>query len=145
MIGRRGALYNFGFAILGGAWTLISCSPLRRQRTNGDGQARAPATASGDELGDQVLKDLTRLGSRVYSEEGIAVFLACENLVRGGDGAPVVLPAPEPLNTALAATFRRYAEVLPRVRPNVTEGDVAKLVELLAERDFAAGGKGFTP
>lgn len=143
MIGRRGALYGIGVAMLGSAWQRVSWAPLRRQRGD-QGQVGAPRTAA-DELGEQVLRDLTRLGSRVYSEEGIAVFLACENLVRRGDGSASALPAPEPLNIALAATFRRYAEVLPRVRADVTEGDVAKLVELLADRDFAAGGKGLTP
>lgn len=144
MIGRRRALYGIGVSILGGAWTLISCAPLRRPRSGDGGQGGAPKAASDEELGDQVLRDLTRLGSRVYSEEGIAVFLACENLARRPDGSAGALPAPTALNHSLATTFRKYAEVLPRVRPDVVEGDVAKLVELLADRDFTGGGKGVT-
>jgi len=143
VIGRRHALSGI-VTMLVNAWAVVSCAPRSRPRSGDVGQVPPATTASDNHLGDEVLKDLTRLGSRVYSEEGIAVFLACENLARRPDGTANALPAPTALNTSLAATFRKYAEVLPRVRPEVVEGDVAKLVELLADRDFTAGGTGVT-
>ena len=143
MIGRRHALSGI-VSIFASAWAVVSCAPRGRPPSGAVQQAPRATAASDKDLGDEVLRDLTRLGSRVYSEEGIAVFLACENLARRPDGAANALPPPTALNSSLAATFRKYAEVLPRVRPEVVEGDVAKLVELLADRDFTAGGKGVT-
>lgn len=115
---RRRALLS----ILGGVSALVSCTspPKANQKT--------------DRLEEQLLRDLKRLGARMYSDEGIPVFLVCENLA-SSPGSRSGRPA-HASNAALAATFRRYAEVLLRVRPEVKEEDVPKLIEVLAERDF---------
>ena len=87
---------------------------------------------------DQLLQGLSRIAARDYSEEGVAVFLACENLTGTRDGNPVQAFVPLTLNAQLAGDFNRYARMLPNLRPEVSEADIAALVELLAYRDLAA-------
>jgi hypothetical protein len=83
---------------------------------------------------------LSRIQSRAYSEEGIPVFLAGEDLAAESPGAPAGF-APDALNRRLAAAYRDHAELLPGLERDGTEHDAALLVELLAEQDFLAGGQ----
>ena len=88
---------------------------------------------------DRLREDLARLAPRVYSEEGIPVFLACVNLVPAKlshDSAKSTLP---PLGAALASNLHRNAEAFQRIRPNARAKDVAPLIEVLADRDFSNG------
>jgi hypothetical protein len=125
MMERRSALTRLALGMLGSMWAFVSCGPLRRSHQTTTGK---PFAASAEEL----RRDLERLGQRTYSEQGIPMFLVCENLapdeptgnVDGRDG------------TRLAENLRRTAETFRSIRPNATEGDVPKLLELLAERDF---------
>lgn len=66
------------------------------------------------------------------------MFLVCENLVpdETAENVPALMLAP--LNDQLAAAFRGSADAWQRVQPDAPIGDVAKIVELLAHRDFAA-------
>lgn len=134
MIDRRCALCRISIGLLGGAWALAACS------TSG----RRPDPFLESLRGSQLLAELARLDARVYPEEGIPMLLACDNLEpeRGSSAQAAVEPA---ATAGLAASFRHLARTLPEVRSNLTEWDVAKLVELLAERDFAAGGTGGRP
>jgi hypothetical protein len=113
-IARRRALLS----IVGGVSALASCSSTHTS----DGK---------DDTGEALLNDLHRLSGRAYSEEGIPVFLLCENLA-ATEGFPVA----EAGFVALAAKLAHYAELLPRVRRNLSEDDVPKLMELLADQDF---------
>ncbi len=123
---RRAALLS----ILGGLSTLVACTSLRdTQHTS-------------DPFRDQLDQDLRLLGARTYSDEGIPTFLVCENLAPSGNEG---LDFPPDANGPLAATFRRYAEALPHIRANVSEKDVAKLIEVLAHRDFGAPRPGTHP
>ena len=88
-----------------------------------------------------VTKELDRLSKRVYSEEGIPMFLVCENVAGKGGGATNNAPADKDLNRIVAPAFRRYAAEWERMHPNASSADVAKIVEFLADRDFAQGGK----
>lgn len=88
---------------------------------------------------DVLLAELDRLEARAYSEEGIPVFLACEDLAGKATGAPAGFK-PGPMNAELAEAYRSYAALLPGLDRERTEYDAAELVELLAERDFNAGG-----
>ena len=90
---------------------------------------------------DRLRIDLDRLAERVYSEEGIAMFLACEDLTSDQtEGDPVfTLKA---INKNLASAIQRDASALQRIRPDAPLTDAAKIVEMLADRDFAAGGTG---
>lgn len=72
------------------------------------------------------------------------MFLACENLEDRG-AVPPANAAARPSNDALAADFRQMADILPRLRPGVTDADVAKIIELLADRDLAAGATEVRP
>lgn len=119
---RRGALIT----LAGGIASLVSCT-----------SPPEPNVDAG-KLDEQLDNDLTRLGARTYSDEGIPVFLVCEDLA---PGTTVRHSQRKPLNPALADAFRKYAEILPRIRPHATEDDVPKLVEVLAERDFGTLSK----
>ncbi|MDP9087716.1 MAG: hypothetical protein M3O26_03110 [Pseudomonadota bacterium] len=46
-----------------------------------------------------------------------------------------------PYNAALVADLRKYAEAWQRIHPNAPDSDVAKVIEVLADRDFSDGGK----
>jgi hypothetical protein len=121
-----------------GSWFALVGQLLTFRNANTEELAADEARAG--ELGERLARELARLDMRDYSQEGIPMFLACENLSieDRNPGAVTRLPS----NAALARSFRRYADELPNVRANVTEHDVAKLVELLADQDFAAGGNG---
>ncbi len=120
---RRGALITIGLTAFG--WSVAR--PLS-----------GAATASGNALDDRLSKDIARLSPRVYSEDGIPVFLACENLVpTPHQPAEVALT---PMNAALASAIHRNAEAWQRIRPHAEGKEVAQLIEVLAYRDFANGG-----
>ena len=145
MIRRRGILFMIGAWILGGVWVIVSGLPLGRfpfWLRRASAEDVAAGTAQAKQLGEKLITELARLETRDYSREGIPMLLACENLVPDGT-SEVAAAAPLASNLELAATFRQYAASLPEVRNDLTEGDVAKLVELLAMQDFAASGKEF--
>ncbi len=144
MTNRRKILYGIGGAILA-AWALVSWVPSRR-RLIVDGQRDATGgTAEDTEDADRLLQDLSELAARDYSEEGVAVFLVCENLAGMEDGKSRQAFVPLALNQQLAGDFNRYAGMLPQLRPEVSEADVAALVELLAYRDLAAADRELPP
>lgn len=122
MIDRRFTLQ----ALLAAAAT-VQAARLRAQ------PAAAPAPA------ELLLDELSRVAARAYSEEGIPMILAGEDLAGGGSGAPEGFE-PGAQNERLAGAFREYAALLPGLDRERTEYDVAMLVELLALRDFQAGG-----
>jgi hypothetical protein len=76
--------------------------------------------------------DLDRLSGRQYSEEGIPMFLACENLAPNGKS-----DEPTALKQDLAVAFRQEVDDWQRIHPDAPVTDVAKIVEVLADRDFA--------
>ena len=88
---------------------------------------------------DRLREDLARLAPRVYSEEGIPVFLACVNLVPAKTSHPPAKVTLTPLSAALALTFHRNAEAFQRIRPNAKAKDIAPIIEVLADRDFSKG------
>lgn len=70
------------------------------------------------------------------------MLLVGENLAGDSPPHPTDAGAPlHPANSVHAATLRQWTELLPRIRPEATEADVALLVELLADWDFRTGGK----
>ena len=85
-----------------------------------------------------VRADTDRLAARLNSEEGIPMFLACENLVENEtaeESEPLTLTT---LNEDLAAAFRRDSDGWELIRSGAPLTDLAKIVEVLADRDFAA-------
>jgi len=86
---------------------------------------------------ERLFRDIEALRARDYSEVGVSMILACENLA--GDQPP----AAHPENTQMYEAFSRYAEMFVEQKPDASEDDVAALVELVADRDFTAGGREF--
>ena len=129
---RRGALAG----ILGFLTATISCVLPRNERVQHGKVSEPVDTDLPDPSRRQLIQDLAQLNQRAYSEEGIAVFLVCENATRSGRGIPADLI--QASNAPFLAAFRRLVKEIPRVRPEVTQDDVPKLIELLAARDFGA-------
>jgi hypothetical protein len=121
------------------AGVLVSCNGLWGLRLSAD-EVRQDA-AQGDEASQLFVRDLARVENRKYAEEGIPMLLACDNLVDPRRAGAKNVPEE---NAPLAAAFRHYVDLLPRVRASVSADDVARIVELLAEQDFAAGGKRYS-
>jgi hypothetical protein len=124
-LNRRKALVTLGFTALSGvAWSIT--------RARGPQDTDATATQAID---DRLRQDLAERKKRINSEDGIAMFLVCENLVPGS-------PAPEvtPFNSTAAAAFQQTADAWQRIHPDAKYGDVAQVIEIIAARDFAHGG-----
>ncbi len=112
----------------------------RRRAMVAIGMAAARGAAGHSNAEDDGLRaDLSSMGSRVYSEEGVPMFLACENL-SGSGSAAAEAPISSALNRKVVSAFRRYADEWQQMRPDAPASDVAKILELLADRDFASGG-----
>jgi hypothetical protein len=141
---RRKILYGIGGAILS-AWALVFWVPSRRRLIVDERQDTTGSEVEDTENADQLLQDLSRLAARDYSEEGVAVFLACENLAEMEHGKPTQAFVPSALNQQLSGDFNRYARMLPQLRPEVSEADIAALLELLAYRDLAAADRALAP
>ncbi|MBV9697958.1 MAG: hypothetical protein JO005_13610 [Gammaproteobacteria bacterium] len=93
-----------------------------------------PTTHDADATLEERLKqDVERLGPRVYSDEGITVFLACIEVHARGSSAAALLP----FNAELARQIHDTADAWERLYPQAKDEDVSKLIEVLAERDFA--------
>ncbi len=144
MANRRRILFGIGGALLA-AWALLSWAPSRRRRIVDERHDNTGTVTPDLQDADQLLQDLSRLAARDYSEEGIAVFLACENLAAAKDKKTEPAFVPSALNEQLAGEFNRYVRLLPQLRPEVTEADLATLVELLADRNLVAASREFAP
>ena len=119
---------------------LLACTGWLSLKGRCAGAAYHDTSARGtepmNETDDRLLADMKQLGTRVYSEEGIPMILACEDLTAKTAGAR----SSGPMNAAIAGAFSRYVDAWQRLHPDAPASDVPKLVELLAYRDFAGGG-----
>jgi hypothetical protein len=133
MVNRRTTLLGLA-AAAGAGLSRAAFGTPQDGKPAGPRPPQTPAPA-----GDTALRDdLARMGSHEYSDEGIPVFLACVDLVAEKAGKPAV-PAP-PLGRHLASELRRYGDAWHRLHPDAPDTDVSKVLEVLAERDFAQGG-----
>ncbi len=112
------------------------------QEPSGTSSGSGPEAAAVDPVEKSLREDLTRLGSRAYSDEGIPVFLACEDLVAAKTHRPAAPPSA--LSQTVASDLRRNGEAWLRIYPKAPDTDISKLIEVLAERDFSRGGRGET-
>lgn len=133
MLHRRNAILGMCASF----WAFIACRRKPRDLLSARSRTSRLAAPAQGAFEQALLRDLERAGSRAYSEEGIPVFLVGENLADGKPTGGRGLVA-DPFRARLAADFARAAEALPRVRPPATTGDVGKLIEVLAERDFGS-------
>ncbi len=134
---RRAALAIFGKTMAAGiGW--VNSTPMQSSFLNGVTSFTPIALAQTSSTYEtQLQADMTRLATRVYSEEGIPMILACEDLT----AKKPVVPASTAMNAAVAPAFQKCVEAWAHLHPSAPVGDVAKLVELLSYRDFAGGGK----
>jgi hypothetical protein len=130
MVNRRTTL----LAMVGAGLTASAVARALETEPN----AAAPATPAAPDRALQ--EDLAKLGSHEYSDEGIAVFLACVDLVAEQAGSPAS-PAPE-FSKHVAADLRRYGDAWLRMHPDAPDTDAGKIIEVLADRDFKTGTKG---
>ncbi len=141
MMNRRMALVAIAAATGGAVSSRAAFAGLLESgQAQHDAPPGAPPKEAVTEVDVRLREDLARLGSRAYSEEGIPVFLACEDLVpyRASRQSAASLT---PFNAAFAADLRKNAEAWQRIHPDATDADVGKLIEVLADRDFAGGGR----
>lgn len=124
-INRRHALLGMGAAMLGG--TATAHAALKEAQP-------APDIAQ-QSLDEQLRKDLT---PREYSEEGVPVLLACEDLRSKA-------AATTPYNASLAHQMHANGDAMLRIRPDVKADDVALVMEVLAARDFRNAGAAAEP
>ena len=105
-------------------------------------KARAASASTAADCGEfkmdpvaQALKDdLDALGARQYSEEGVAVFLFCEDVIGAKTGKPKA--PPNELSAGIVAGLRDNGRAWKHLFPAGPAGDVNRLVEVLAVRDF---------
>ncbi len=141
MMNRRKALVAIA-AATGSA--VSSKAALARLLESGQAPHQGPSGAPPKEaisaVDARLREDLARLAPRAYSEEGIPVFLACEDFVRGRTSRQSAATL-TPFNAAFASDLRKNAEAWQRIHPDATDADIGKLIEVLADRDFAGGGR----
>jgi hypothetical protein len=136
---RRGALVTLGLTALGGvAWSITKPRLLATTLTRAS--LAVLDTPSSHVIDDRLREDIALRSQRINSDEGIAMFLVCENLVPDKSSHTPPKVALTAMNTALASALRRNAEAWLRIRPNAQDKDVAELIEVLAQRDFTNGG-----
>jgi hypothetical protein len=114
----------------------------RDQEPAGTSSGSRPGASAGDPVEQSLREDLARLGSREYSDEGIPVFLACEDLVAAKTHRHP--PPPSAWSQTVAADLRKNGEAWLRIFPKAPDTDISKLIELLAERDFSGVRRGKT-
>jgi hypothetical protein len=139
LMNRRGALVTISLTALGGVvWSVTKPRLLLAEPAHAG--FAPPDTSSKQALDDRLHQDLASRSQRINSEEGIAMFLVCENLVPDTSSQGSSKVALTPTNAALASAVHRNAEAWLRIRPDAQDKDVAELIEVLAYRDFANGG-----
>jgi hypothetical protein len=92
--------------------------------------ARTPA----DTVADELIADMERLGRRPYAEVGVPMFLVAED--RRASTPPAVDVATQWRD--VATLFADRAEVLIARKPDLGVSDVARLVEVFADRYLIA-------
>lgn len=129
MISRRKLIRGIGGSAMAAA--AVSSGILRTADARA---ADLPGMVPKEEEAEQVLYEIARLEARYYTEEGVAMVLSCENLA-----APTLESfEPNELNGRFASGFQHYAALLAELRSDLSDQDVAAIVELLAWRDFAS-------
>lgn len=94
---------------------------------------------------DRLRADFDRAVERVYSEEGIPMFLVCEDLTSSQSAEQPEAAVLAQLNPELASAFQNDAGIWQNIRPDAPVSDVCRIVEVLARRDFGEGGAEETP
>ena len=140
MINRRGAIVAIGAAAIGAAPSSSALVRLLRSgmaQTQGNANGSQTSDAAAKAVDDRLRQDLA--SPTAYSEEGVPVFLGCVDLV-AEKTAHKPAAALSAINGVLSSELRKNSESWKRIHPDAPEGDVAKVIEVLAHRDFDHGG-----
>lgn len=138
MMNRRKALGLMATTAAGGFGIMNSKLNAFGQAAAGNPQPSPNDTSQADD--DSLRKDLARMAPRADSEEGVPVLLACQDLVAEKKWARTTAT-----NAAIAAEFRRTAAAWQRLKPAAPVTDVGNLIQVLADHDFAQGGREQAP
>ena len=98
----------------------------------------AAAQATSATYDTQLQAAIDKVSATEYSEVGVPMILACEDLTATAPVPPIYSKA---MNNAVASAFQQYADSWNRMHPDAPAADLPKLVELLSSRDFRSGGK----
>jgi hypothetical protein len=138
MMNRREAIIKLGVGGIGVA-AIHSATPA--SALVGIFESGLPmGQAANADLDDRLRKEIAEQSSRSTSEEGVPMFLICVDQVMDKSTGKAPSVAPTALSAAIAAQFRRDTAAWERIQPNAPASDIAKLIQALAERDFAGGG-----
>lgn len=142
---RRHALRAIGGTALAGFGplnpTFLNPASAGAQTAQPPGAIAPPKDPAQLAMDDDVRNYFVRLAARANSEAGVPVFLACQDLV-AEKGAQTSKPNPSStFSEAIAHEFRESAASWQRVRPDAPASEAANVIEMLAERDFANGGR----
>jgi hypothetical protein len=133
MMDRRKLLIGTGAA----ATYAFSASILPSRDAAASGR---PELVSENEETEQLLYELARLEARYYTEEGVAMVLACENLAVPPGDASAASFGPGNLNERFSCAYRHYVNQLNELRRDLGEHDAVAVLEYLAWRDFEGQG-----
>lgn len=123
-LGRRALLRT----LLGGLGALAACRTTPPPPLSRDAAA----------FRRRLIRDYRFTSSRTYSEEGIPVFLAGDDLTGSALAPEFAVSTSAKLGTRLATDLRRAATVLGEARLATAEADLGKLIEVFAARDFGS-------
>lgn len=85
-----------------------------------------------EEFVDKLIAQMEALGARPYAEIGVPMFLVAEDLATEASSSMT-----EPgKDDDMAVLFGRMAEALSSRKPELDASDIARLVELFADRYF---------
>ena len=134
--------------ILGASGAIIASASLGKSLPSGQPKSSPssgaePGASDSNAVEKALREDLARLKSRAYSDEGVAVFLACEDLVAVKSGTPAL--SASKFSQRVAADLRKTGEAWQRLYANAPATDVSTVIEVLADRDFRRGGRGLKP
>lgn len=87
--------------------------------------------SANDPLPDDLSAEMTRLGARKYSEIGVPMYLVLEDLTGSTAETEGAYGEPE-----LAAAFTRAVDRIMAEKGTLEVADIARIIELLADRTF---------
>lgn len=134
---RRALLVLFGKAVAAGT---VFGSGITRTPITGILQSSTPAVpqATSATYDQQLQAAIDKVSGTEYSEVGVPMILACEDLTAK---QPVPPRYSKLMNESVANAFQQYSDAWNRMHPDAPATDLPKLVELLSARDFRSGGK----
>jgi hypothetical protein len=137
MVNRRRLLHGLGASALA-TWVMPETAGSM-PASKADGPTDLVAEY---EQAEDLLYELARLNARYYSEEGVAMVLACENLVPGAAESSADAFFPGAMNHRFRSAFRHYAELLDALRVDLAAEDATAVIEFVSYKDFESRGGG---